>query len=173
MPGRERGRSRIGRKKRLGRWCIKLWLTSPLTKWQTNMDGHKSSTKTGFFSLHQRLMFPCVWASHHTWDRCTSPTPCKTTSARGDEKRTPQEKNGKAVTRQPTSIASPGVENGKLWLILWTSTRASTEDGWRPLVKWFGCRPQKEHICKAEGWCLYPLMLADSEPKEECYHSLD
>ena len=27
--------------------------------------------------------------------------------------------------------------------------------------------------CKAEGWCLYPLTLADSEPKEECYHSLN
>ena len=36
--------------------------------------------------------------SHHTWDRCTSPTPCKTTSVRGDEKRMPQEKNGEAVT---------------------------------------------------------------------------
>ena len=29
---RERGRSRIGGKKRLGRWYIKLWLTSPLMK---------------------------------------------------------------------------------------------------------------------------------------------
>ena len=28
----ERGRSRVGGKKRLGRWCIKLWLTSPLMK---------------------------------------------------------------------------------------------------------------------------------------------
>ena len=26
---------------------------------------------------------------------------------------------------------------------------------------------------KAEGQRLYPLMLADSEPKEECYHSLN
>ena len=26
------------------------------------MDGHKSSTKTDFFLLHQRLVFPCVWA---------------------------------------------------------------------------------------------------------------
>ena len=26
---------------------------------------------------------------------------------------------------------------------------------------------------KAEGRRLYPLMLADSEPKEECYHSLN
>ena len=63
MPGRERGRSRIGGKKRLGRSCIKLQLMSPLTKWWTNMDGHKSSTKTDFFSSHQRLVFSCVWAS--------------------------------------------------------------------------------------------------------------
>ena len=27
------------------------------------MDGHESSTKTGFFSLHQRVAFPCVWAT--------------------------------------------------------------------------------------------------------------
>ena len=32
MPGRERGRSRIGGKKRLGRWCIKLQWTSPPMK---------------------------------------------------------------------------------------------------------------------------------------------
>ena len=59
---RERGRSRISGKKRLGRWCIKLRLTSPLTKWWTNTEGHESSTKTDFFLLHQRLAFPCVWA---------------------------------------------------------------------------------------------------------------
>ena len=63
MSGRERGRLRIGGKKRLGRWCTKLWLTSPPTKWWTNMDGHESSTKTSFFSLHQRLAFPCAWAT--------------------------------------------------------------------------------------------------------------
>ena len=26
----------------------------------TNADSHTSSTETGFFSLHQRLAFPCV-----------------------------------------------------------------------------------------------------------------
>ena len=67
----------------------------------------------------------------------------------------------------------PGGKNGKLWLGLWTSTRASTEDGWRPQVRWFGCRPPEEHVRKAEGQHLYPLKLADSEPKEECYHSLN
>ena len=35
----------------------------------------------------------------HTWDRCTSPTPCKTISTGGDEKKKPQEKDGKAVTQ--------------------------------------------------------------------------
>ena len=60
---KERGRSRVGGKKRLGRWCIKSWLMSPLTKWWTNMDGHESSTETDFFFLHQRLLFPCVWAT--------------------------------------------------------------------------------------------------------------
>ena len=114
---------------------------------------------------------PLCMGSHHTWDRCTSPTPCKTTSVRGDEKRMPQEKNGKVITWQPTSKASLGWTNGKLQFIPWTSTGVSTEDGWRPQVKWFGCRPQKEHICKAEGWCLCPLLLADSEPEEESYHS--
>ena len=59
----------------------------------------------------------------------TSPTPCKTTSVGGDGKRTPQEKDGKAVTQQPTSKASLGWKIRKLWLVWWTSTRASTEDG--------------------------------------------
>ena len=63
MPGRERGRLRIGGMKRLGRCHDKLWLMCPPMKWRTNTDGHESSTKTGFFSLHQRLAFPCVWAA--------------------------------------------------------------------------------------------------------------
>ena len=41
---------------------------------------------------------PLCMGNHHTQDRCTSPTPCKTTSIGGDEMRMPQEKDGKAVT---------------------------------------------------------------------------
>ena len=40
-----------------------------------------------------------VYGNRHTQDRCTSPTPCKTTSLGGDEEMMPQEQNGKAVTR--------------------------------------------------------------------------
>ena len=55
-----KGRSRIGGKMIHVRWCIRSWHMSPLMKWWTNMEGHVSSTKTNFFSLHQRLVFPCV-----------------------------------------------------------------------------------------------------------------
>ena len=69
---------------------------------------------------------------HQAWDSCTSPTPHKTTSTRGEMKITPQENNGKVVTHQPTRKASLGWINRKLWLLLWTSTGVPTEDGWRP-----------------------------------------
>ena len=68
----------------------------------------------------------------HAWDRCTSTTPCKTTSTRGEMKMISQENNGKAVTQQPTRKASLGWINGNLWLLPWMSTWASREDGWRP-----------------------------------------
>ena len=94
---------------------------------------------------------PLCMGSCHTWDRCTSPTPYKTTSARGERKRISQENNGKAVTQWATSKASLGWKNGKLQLLPWMSTGVSTKDGWRPQVMWCGCRPWKEHIHKAEG----------------------
>ena len=57
--------------------------------------------------------------NHHTWDRCTIPTPCKTTSLGGDGKRMPQEKDGKVVTQQPTSKASLMVEKQEVaaWIM--------------------------------------------------------
>ena len=115
---------------------------------------------------------PLCMGNCHTWDRCTSPTPCKTTSAGGKKKRMPQEESGKAVTQQPTSEASLGWKNRKLQLLLWTSTRASTEDRWRPQVMWFGYRLWKEYTyVRQREQHLYPLMLADSGPQEECSQS--
>ena len=100
---------------------------------------------------------PLCMGSCHTQARCTSPTPCKTISVRGDEMRVSQEKSGKAVTQWPTSKASLGWKNGKLLLLPWMSTGASMEDGWRPQVKWFGSKLQKEHVCKAEGMMSIPV----------------
>ena len=167
-----------GKRKIKDRWEEETWeVVHQIT---ANVPSYKVSNQHGWsWVLHWNCLllvasevgFPLCMGSHHTWDRCTSPTPFKTTSIRGDEKRMPQEKDGKAVTKWPTSKVCLGWKNGKLQLRLWTSIGASTEDGWRPQVKWFGCRPWKEHVRKVEGRGLYLLMLADSEPEEECYHS--
>ena len=147
-----------------------------------DIPSYKVTNQHGWsWVLHQNQLLlvvsevgiPLCMGNHHTLDICTSPTPCKTTSVGDDDKRMPQEKDGKAVTQWPTRKASLGWKNEKLWLIPWMSTGTSTEDGWRPQVKWFGCRPWKEHIHKAEGQCRYPLMLADGGLEEECYHSLN
>ena len=60
-----------GKRKIKDRWDEETWEVTqkiaadmfPPMKWRTNMDSHESSTKTGFFSSHQRLAFPCVWAT--------------------------------------------------------------------------------------------------------------
>ena len=169
-----------GKRKIKDRWDEETWEGS----WQIAADvpfyevtkQHRWSQvlhRNGLLLIASEVGIPLCMGNHHMWDRCTCPTPCKTTSARGDEERMPQEKYGKVVTQWPTSKSSLGWKNGKLQLWSWMSTGASTEDGWRPQVKWFGCRPSKEHIHEAEGWHLYLLTLADSEPKEECYHSLN
>ena len=57
---------------------------------------------------------PLCIGVHHTWDRCTSPTPCKPTSMGGEIEMMPQENIGSAVTQSPASKTSQGWINGKL-----------------------------------------------------------
>ena len=168
-----------GKRKIKDRWDEETWKVS----WQiaTDLPSYEVTNQHGWsWVLHWNQLLvasevgvPLCMGNCHTRDRCTSPTPHKTTSLGGDEVMTPQEQNGKVVTRQPTRKASQEWKNGKQWLGSWTSTGASTKDRWRPQIKCFGCRPSEEHVHKAEGWRLYPLTLADSEPKEKCYHSLN
>ena len=149
---RERGRSRISGKRICGRWCIRLRQTSPLTKQQTNTEGHTSSIETGFSGWCYLCIGVC-----HAWDRCTSPTPDKPTSTGGEIEMMPQENIGSVVTHCPASKTSLGWINGKLWLLPWTSMGASTEDGWRPQVMWHGCGCWGEHVHLAEGMTLLPI----------------
>ena len=51
---------------------------------------------------------PLCMGNCYTQDRCTSPTPDKTTSLWDDEEMMPQEQNGKVVTQRPTRQASQG-----------------------------------------------------------------
>ena len=153
-----------GKRKIKDRWKEETW--EVVHQIATDVPSCKVTNQHGrSWVLHRNWLLlvtseigvPLCMGSHHAWDRCTSPTPCKTTSARGERKRMPQEESGKAVTQWPTSQASLGWKNRKLQLLPWTSTRASTEDRWRPQVMWCGCIPQKEHVCKAEGMMSMPV----------------
>ena len=74
------------------------------------MEGHASSTKIDFFSLHQ---IPLCIGICHAWDRCTSPSPYKPTSTGGETEMMPQDSIGSAVTQCPASKTSLGWINGK------------------------------------------------------------
>ena len=66
------------------------------------MNQHRWSQvlhKNWILLIGSEVGIPLCMDNHHAWDRCTSPTPCKTTSIGGDERRTPQEKDGKVVTQ--------------------------------------------------------------------------
>ena len=85
MPGRERQRLR-------DRWDEETWevsqqITADVPSYKV-MNQHGQSRV-----LHQNWLLLVVsevgvtlcMGNHHTWDRCTSPTPHKTTSSGGDE----------------------------------------------------------------------------------------
>ena len=147
-----------GKRKTKDRWKEEIWevvhqIVTHIPSYKV-MNQHRKSWVLHWnwpFLITSEVCIPLCIGNCHTWDGCTSPTPCKTTSVRGETKWMPQENNGKAVTWWPTSKASLGWINRKLWLLPCMSTGASTEDGWRPQVMWYGCRPQKEQICKADG----------------------
>ena len=61
------------------------------------------------------------------WDGCTSPTQVKPTPKGIDSNTMPQEDDGLVITQHQARKTSLGWINGKLWLLLWMSTGASTE----------------------------------------------
>ena len=65
----------------------------------------------------------------HTWHRCTSPIPCKLSSKGSEGRMMPPENSGWVVTQCPASKTSLGWINGKLQILPWMSTGASTKDG--------------------------------------------
>ena len=74
----------------------------------TDVPSYKVTNQHGrSLILHQNQLLlivsevgiPLCMGNHHSWDRCTSPTPWKTTSVKGEMKWTPQENNGKSVTQ--------------------------------------------------------------------------
>ena len=128
-----------GRRKIKDRWEEDTW--EVVHQIVTDIPSNKVMSQHGKSCiLHQNWLLlitsevgiPMCIGTHHAWDWCTSPTPSKTTSVGGETKIMLQENNGMADTWWPTSKASLGWVNGKLQLLPWTTTRASTEDTWRP-----------------------------------------
>ena len=152
-----------GKRKIKDRWEEETWevvhqIAADVPYYEVmNHCGRSRVLHQNWLLIASEIGIPLCMGSRHTWDRCTSTTPCKTTSAGGEKRRMPQEESGKAVTWRAISKASLGWKNGKLQLLPWTSTRASTEDWWRPQVMWLCCRLQKEHIHKAEGMMSIPV----------------
>ena len=112
-----------GKRKIKDRWDEETWEVSQQIA--TDVPSYEVTNQHGqSWVLHWNWLLlvtsevgiPLHMGNCHTWDRCTSPTPHKTTSLGGNVERTPQEQNGKVVTQQPTRKASQGWKNGKLWL---------------------------------------------------------
>ena len=112
-----------GKRKIKDRWDEETWEVS----WQiaTDVPSYKVTNQHGRSQvLHRNWLLlvmseigiPLCMGNCNTQDRCTSPTPCKTTSSGGDEERMPQKNSGKAVTRWPTSKASQGGKTGSCGL---------------------------------------------------------
>ena len=95
-----------GKRKIKDRWDEETWEVSQQI--MADVPSYKVTNQHGRSQvLHQswlllitsEVSIPLCMGNHHTWDRCTSPTPCKTTSMGGDEERTPQGKHGKVITQ--------------------------------------------------------------------------
>ena len=95
-----------GKRKIKDRWEEETWevvhqIAADITSYEvTNQHGRSQVLHQNWLLLiMSEIDIPLCMGSHHTWDTCDSPTPCKTTSVRGGKKRTPQEESGKAVTQ--------------------------------------------------------------------------
>ena len=88
---------------------------------------------------------------HQAWDRCISPTPVNPTPGGSDSKTMPWDDSGLVITQCQASKTSLGWINRKLWLLPWTSTGVSTEDGWilQVMCSGSGCLQDCVHL--AEG----------------------
>ena len=151
-----------GKRKIKDRWEEDTWevvqqIATDVPSYKVMNQQGKSDILHRNWLLVSKVGIPLCIGICHAQDRCTSPTPCKTTSMGGETKVMPQKNNGRVVTPQPTSKASLGWINKRLWLLPWTSTGVSTKDGWTPQVMWCGCGPWKEHIHVAEGMTSMPV----------------
>ena len=104
----------------------------------TDVPSYKVKDQQGHLHIlhHNQLLLiaseagiPLSLGICQVWNRYTSPTPVNPTPKGSDSKTIPQEDDGLASTQCQARKTPLGWINGKLWLLLWTSARVSTEDG--------------------------------------------
>ena len=150
------------------RWCIRLWPMSPPMKWQTNAE-------SCILHWNQLLLItsvtgiPLCVGVCQAWDQCTSPTPVKSTPKGSESENMPQVASGLVTTQYQASKASLGSIKGKLWLLLWTSTRASTEDGQRLQVTCSGSGCLQDHMHLAEGVDVSSTLMPLDSRLNDCH----
>ena len=117
---------------------------------------------------------PLCAGTSQPWDWCTSPSPVKPTPKGSERENTPQVASHLVPTQCQATKTSLRWINGKLQLLLWTSTRASTEDRWRLQVMHSGSGCLQDCMCLAEGVDVSSLsMTSGSELNDHHDYSLN
>ena len=125
----------------------------------------KEPTQTFMYPTLQLAPPHCIRSWHSLICRCLpstgwmyKPHPSQAYSWGSDSETMSQEDSGLAITQHQARKTSLGWINGKLWLLPWMLTRASTDDGWRfqAMCSRHGCllqrNEQEDHVCLVEGW---------------------
>ena len=149
MPFRERGRLRTGGRTSLMRWYASDHHRCPLI-WsdRTNVDSHMSHTATDFSSLTSDNWHSPVCGGLSSTGTDVPVPPQLGLLPRGVTSQTmPWEDSGLASTRCQARKTSLGLISGKLQLLPWVSTGASTEDRWRLQVMCSGSWCLQDHAC--------------------------
>ena len=104
-----------GKRKIKDRWEEDTWevvhqMVTDIPSYEVTNQHRKSCVlhQNWLLRVASEVGIPLCMGNCHAQDRCTSPTPHKTTSVGGEKNWMPQENNGKAVTQWPTSKASLG-----------------------------------------------------------------
>ena len=111
-----------------GRVVHQIATDTPPMKWQTNVDSHASSTTIDCSSLHQTLVFPCVWVSTEHGTDVNSTIPVKPTPTRSDNENTPWEDSGLMIIQHQARKAS--------WVDQWEATASIVDVHWSIHWRW-------------------------------------
>ena len=95
-----------GKRKIKDRWEEETWevvhqIMTDISSYKVTNQHERSCIlhRNQLLLVTSEVGIPLCMGNCHAQDRCTSPTPCKTTSVRGEKKWKPQNNNGKAVTQ--------------------------------------------------------------------------